>query len=289
MWDRILGLNLFPDAVLRKEMDYYRKIQNKYGLPLDNRETYTKLDWITWTATLTQNRADFEALIDPIFTFMNETPDRSPLTDWYQTKTAKKVGFTARPVIGGVFAQMLYDKATWAKYAGQDKTKAANWAPMPTPPVTKTLVPAADVEANLQWRYTTQKPADDWFKPSFDDSAWKEGTAGFGTQGTPGAVVRTEWNTPGIWLRREFTLPDGAHRDPQLWLHHDEDAEVYLNGVPAASASGYTTEYETVAIRAEAKATLKPGKNVIAIRCRQTGGGQYVDAGLVDIVPVGKK
>ena len=61
----------------------YRKIQNKYGLPLDNRETYTKLDWITWTATLTQNRADFEALIDPIFPFLNETPDRSPLTDWY--------------------------------------------------------------------------------------------------------------------------------------------------------------------------------------------------------------
>src|SRR5205085_865471 len=55
MWDRILGLNLFPAEVVRKEMDYYKKIQNKYGLPLDNRQTYTKLDWITWTATLTQN------------------------------------------------------------------------------------------------------------------------------------------------------------------------------------------------------------------------------------------
>src|SRR5436305_13420760 len=87
IWDRILGLNLFPGSVLRKEMDYYKKIQNKYGLPLDNRQTYTKLDWITWTATLTQDRSDFEALIAPIFVFMNETPDRSPLTDWYQTKT----------------------------------------------------------------------------------------------------------------------------------------------------------------------------------------------------------
>ncbi len=135
IWDRILGLQLFPDSVLRKEMDYYKKIQNKYGLPLDNRQTYTKLDWITWTATLTQDRADFEALIDPVFDFINETPDRSPLTDWYQTKTARKVGFTGRPVIGGVFARMLYDKATWAKYAGRDRTKAAGWAPLPTPPV----------------------------------------------------------------------------------------------------------------------------------------------------------
>jgi len=289
MWDRILGLNLFPAEVARKEMDYYKKIQNKYGLPLDNRETYTKLDWITWTATLTQNRADFEALIDPIFTFMNETPDRSPLTDWYQTKTAKKVGFTGRPVIGGVFAQMLYDKAVWKKYASRDRTKAANWAPMPTPPLTKVLVPAADLEANLQWRYTTQKPADDWFKAGFDDSGWKSGTAGFGTDGTPGAVVRTEWNTPNLWLRREFTLPEGARFDPQLWLHHDEDAEVYLNGVAAAAVSGYTTEYEAVAIRAEAKAGLQGGKTVIAIHCRQTGGGQYIDAGLVDTVPAGKK
>src|SRR5205823_7317331 len=58
VWDRILKLDLFPEDVARKEMDYYRKIQNTYGLPLDNRETYTKLDWILWTATLTQQRPD---------------------------------------------------------------------------------------------------------------------------------------------------------------------------------------------------------------------------------------
>ena len=108
IWDRILGLDIFPAEIARKEMDYYRKIQGRYGLPLDNRKSYTKLDWITWTATLTQDRSDFEALIDPILLFINETPDRSPLTDWYETNTGKKVGFTARSVIGGVFAQMLY-------------------------------------------------------------------------------------------------------------------------------------------------------------------------------------
>jgi hypothetical protein len=283
MWDPILGLNLFPDSVLRKEMDFYKKIQNKYGLPLDNRQTYTKLDWITWTATLTQNRADFEALIDPIFLFMDETPDRSPLTDWYQTKTARKVGFTARPVIGGVFAQMLYDKTTWAKYASRDQTKAANFAPMPKPPVLMNVLPTAEEDRRARWRYTTQRPPSGWFQPGFDDAAWKQGNAGFGTEGTPGAVVRTVWNTPDLWLRREFTMPEGKWADLHLRVHHDEDVEIYINGVLAASASGFTTQYEELSIHAAAKAVLKPGPNLVAVHCRQTGGGQYIDVGLSDV------
>ncbi len=288
VWDRILELNLFPTEVARKEMAYYRKIQNNYGLPLDNRQTYTKLDWILWTATLTQQRADFEALVDPVFRFLNETPDRSPMTDWYQTKTAKKVGFTARPVVGGVFAQMLYDKAAWRKYAGRDKTKAANWAPIPRPPVTRMVTPTAREDANIEWRYTTQRPPDGWFKPEFDAGAWKEGKAGFGTRGTPGAVVRTEWNTPDIWMRREFTLPESRWNNLQLWIHHDEDAEIYVNGVSAAAAGGYTTDYEETPLNAAGRAALKAGRNVIAVHCHQTGGGQYIDVGLVE-VEAGKK
>ena len=131
VWDRILGLGLFPDAVRSKEMAFYRKTQNPYGLPLDNRKDYTKLDWLLWTATLTQDRDDFAALVAPVLRFIQETPDRSPLTDWYQTKGPRKRGFTARPVIGGVFLQMLYQKETWKKYAGRDQTKAGGWAPMP--------------------------------------------------------------------------------------------------------------------------------------------------------------
>src|SRR5690606_34856823 len=86
VWDRVLGLNLFPESVLTKEMEYYRRVQNRYGLPLDNRREYTKLDWIVWTATLTQNDDDFVALIRPVHRFLKETPDRSPMTDWYETK-----------------------------------------------------------------------------------------------------------------------------------------------------------------------------------------------------------
>jgi hypothetical protein len=62
VWDRILGLGLFPDTVRRKEMDFYRKAQKPFGLPLDNRGNGAKLDWTLWTATLTGDAADFEAL-----------------------------------------------------------------------------------------------------------------------------------------------------------------------------------------------------------------------------------
>ena len=281
IWDRILGLNLFPTEVAKKEMAYYRKMQNQYGLPLDNRKEYTKLDWITWTATLTQDRGDFEALIDPIWKFMNETPDRSPLTDWYQTKTAKKVGFTARPVIGGVFAQMLYDKAVWKKYASRDKTKASGWAPMPVAPKIVTVVPAAENEP-ITWRYTTQHPEGQWFTMEYDASAWKEGPAGFGAGKPPGSVIRTPWKSADIWLRREVTLPDSALKDPQFWVHHDEDVEIYVNGVLAASAAGYITGYEALMMNPAGKAALKPGKNLIAVHCHQTTGGQYIDVGIVD-------
>jgi hypothetical protein len=282
VWDCILGLNLFPAEVKQKEMDFYKKIQNQYGLPLDNRETYTKLDWVTWTATLTQNRDDFEALITPIIAFLNATPDRSPMTDWYQTKTARKVGFDARPVVGGVFLRMLYDKTVWQKYARRDETKAANWAPMPRPPRITAILPAADTLPAV-WRYTISKPGDGWEGPAFRDSAWQQGESGFGTAGTPGAVIGTTWQTDDIWLRREVNLPAGDYSKVNAWLHHDEDAEVYINGALALKAGGYITAYDVFTLTPEGSAAIKPGNNLIAIHCHQTVGGQFVDFGLVRV------
>ena len=282
VWDRILGLNLFPAEVAQKEMSFYKKMQNQYGLPLDNRETYTKLDWITWTATLTQDRADFEALLDPVIAFLNATPDRSPMTDWYQTKTARKVGFTARPVVGGVFVQMLYQREVWQKYAGRDQTMAANWAPMPKAPKLVTIIPAADKQPTI-WSYTTTAPPGDWMKPFFDDSSWQHGKSGFGTANTPGAIVGTTWRTDDIWLRREVDLPTGNYENLSAWLHHDEDAEVYINGVLAVRAGGFISSYEVFPLTPQGKAALKTGKNLIAMHCHQTVGGQYVDFGLVDV------
>ena len=119
VWDRLLGLNLFPAEVARTEIAYYKTRQNKYGLPLDNRKDYTKLDWVLWTATLADNQADFETLVAPAYQFANDSESRVPLTDWYDTVTAKQVGFQARSVVGGLFIKMLSDSAMWAKYAKQ--------------------------------------------------------------------------------------------------------------------------------------------------------------------------
>jgi hypothetical protein len=147
------------------------------------------------------------------------------------------------------------------------------------PPLTFPLPAAPDGAA--RWRYTLQQPAADWFRPGFDDGAWQEGPSGFGTRGTPGAVIGTEWNSPDIWLRRAIDLPAGKTDDLFLWVHHDEDVAIYLNGVLAATAKGYTTDYDALPITPEARATLRPGRNLIAVHCHQTGGGQYVDVGLV--------
>jgi hypothetical protein len=131
VWDKILGLGLFPDEVLKKEMAFYLQTQKKYGLPLDNRKNYTKIDWTLWTACLTGERRDFDALVGPVYDFLGATPDRSPMTDWYQTDSGKRVGFTARPVVGGLLLRALYEPTVWKKYAGRDRAKNVFWAPSP--------------------------------------------------------------------------------------------------------------------------------------------------------------
>jgi glutaminase A-like protein/uncharacterized protein DUF5127/uncharacterized protein DUF4964 len=131
VWDRILGLNLFPQSALEKEMIFYRKNLNRYGLPLDSRKPWTKTDWTLWTATLTGSREDFDALISPVYDFVDNTPDRVPFSDFYWTKDGSDAGMHARPVIGGVFLRFLYDTDLWKKWAGRDQTKASNWAPFP--------------------------------------------------------------------------------------------------------------------------------------------------------------
>ncbi len=117
VWDHLLSLNLFPKEVVESELAFYRKHQEKYGVPLDNRKDYTKIDWLAWTASLTNSPAGFQALFDPAYAFATETPSRVPLTDWYDAKTGKQSGFQARSVVGGIFIQMLSDPAVWSKYA----------------------------------------------------------------------------------------------------------------------------------------------------------------------------
>jgi Glycosyl hydrolases family 2, sugar binding domain/Glycosyl hydrolases family 2, TIM barrel domain/Glycosyl hydrolases family 2 len=152
------------------------------------------------------------------------------------------------------------------------------------PPELRDMIATSEKTAQ-KWRYTTTKPADDWNKPDFDASAWSEGEAGFGTAMTPGSIVRTEWKTNDIWLRREVELKDVSGGDLLWRVHHDEDVEIFVNGVLAGRARGYVTDYGLVGFTPEGRKALKAGKNTIAVHCHQTGGGQYIDVGLVQIVP----
>jgi hypothetical protein len=116
VWDRLLDLRLFPAQVARKELAFYKTKLNPYGLPLDNRERYTKLDWTIWTATLAESSEEFRALVAPVYRFVNESPSRVPLTDWYGTVDGKQTGFQARSVVGGVYVKLLADPALWKKW-----------------------------------------------------------------------------------------------------------------------------------------------------------------------------
>lgn len=129
VWDGLLGLNLFSSEVARKDIAFYRTKLNRFGLPLDNRRDYTKLDWEFWTATLADSSSAFNTLVGPIYDWVNLSPKRVPLTDWYSTTTGKQQGFQARSVVGGVYIKMLSDPELWKRWS----TKGTRTSPEQNP------------------------------------------------------------------------------------------------------------------------------------------------------------
>ncbi|MFB9328331.1 glutaminase domain-containing protein [Paenibacillus aurantiacus] len=107
VWDRLLRLKLFPASIAEAEVAHYLAQQNRYGTPLDSRNTYTKADWLVWSATLAESKADFETMIAPLWLAQHETTSRVPLSDWYDTVTGNQVGFQNRSVVGGLFISLL--------------------------------------------------------------------------------------------------------------------------------------------------------------------------------------
>jgi hypothetical protein len=116
VWDDLLGLKLFNPQIKRTELAYYKTHLNRYGLPLDVRKSYTKLDWQIWTATMAETPQQFEEFMAPIEKWLNETPTRVPLTDWYDTVNGRQVGFQARSVVGGIFIKALADRSLAVKW-----------------------------------------------------------------------------------------------------------------------------------------------------------------------------
>ncbi len=112
VWDRLLGLSLFPEEVIEKECALYLDKANVYGTPLDDRADYTKADWLVWCVSMVRETDEFERLIRPLRNFLHESPSRVPLTDWYDTITGKQVGFQNRSVVGGLFIRLLQPVST---------------------------------------------------------------------------------------------------------------------------------------------------------------------------------
>lgn len=107
IWDQLWETGIFPEEVMRDEIAYYLKKQNKYGLPLDCRKDYTKSDWILWTAAMAPDTKTLDKFVAPLYCYINETPTRVPISDWYDTVTGEKTGFMARSVIGGHWMPMF--------------------------------------------------------------------------------------------------------------------------------------------------------------------------------------
>lgn len=184
-------------------------------------------------------------------------------------------------VEGEVNGLMTYDRDRVKMDA--DRIAAAARRLYEAPPKVATLVPTSERQPQA-WRFTTTQPSAEWVNEVFDDSSWTAGNGGFGTVGTPGAAIGTNWTSPDIWLRRTCdieSLPEDGLL--ALRIHHDEDVAVYLNGRQIFRNDGFMVDYQLVPLDNEAMSALKVGRNTIAVRCRQTRGGQFVDVGLATI------
>ena len=158
-------------------------------------------------------------------------------------------------------------------------------------PTYQEIVPTSEKNAQT-WKYTFAAPGEGWSQKTFDDADWQTGKGGFDTQVPTDPHIGTPWATADIWLRRTFNPGHlSAAQISQLVLrnYHDEDVEVFLNGVRAYAATGYVGSYEYRPLTPEARQALIPdGENTLAIHCHQTGGGQYIDAGIFERIPARK-
>jgi Glutaminase A six helical-hairpin domain/Domain of unknown function (DUF5127)/Domain of unknown function (DUF4964) len=285
VWDRILGLGLFPDDAIQREITYYRSASNKYGLPLDSRSTYTKLDWILWTAAMAKNRDDFDALVNPVLLFVNETPDRIPLTDWYFTDSGKWRGFKARPVIGGVFTPMLTDATVWKKWSSRGANTTGPWALLPLKDQANLVATGEDQPAT--WFVNEAQPANEtWRQTEFrQGSEWKTVDLPLGVNSDSGTPIRTQWTSREVWAVRDFDLAKLPQSAVSIRITHSAPVQVWINGVPALNRDSSVRGYQNFAVSPQAMQALRVGSNRIALHTRAIGprpqGRAVIDVGLI--------
>jgi hypothetical protein len=240
------------------------------GLKVDGHTWENK----TWGYQGTQDSADLTRQYERLWKRVYQLKEKPGLSAAVYTQTTD-VETEANGLMTYDRAVLKVDAARAAAAARGDFSKVPEY---------KEVVPTSRKEGQT-WRYSmwAKTSPEGWQNVGFDDSKWQQGAGGFGTQGTPGAVVRTTWAGKDIWMRREVTMPE-KWGELVLLMHHDEDAEVYVNGVLACKVSGYITDYQEFSISEEARKTLRPGKNLLAVHCHQTSGGQYIDVGIGEVV-----
>ncbi len=146
--------------------------------------------------------------------------------------------------------------------------------------VFKTIAPMAD-EGGWQARYTREVQQDGWQKPDFNDAAWREGTAAFGSPDL--SFVRTRWSEENsdLYVRRTIDVTAADLQEELMLIYsHDDVFELFINGTKVADTGETWREGIRLPLNDELKKLLHPGKNVIASHCHNTTGGAYTDFGL---------
>ncbi len=106
----LMDTNLFDKDSLNREFEYYLSKVDKYGVPLDNRNTYTKSDWMIWICLFSKDLEKQKIIIKTLYNYLKQTPNRVPFGDWYDTKSAKQLEFQNRTVQGGLFMLLLAEE-----------------------------------------------------------------------------------------------------------------------------------------------------------------------------------